>query len=334
MITCVKPLIRAETYERYINKKGGISYKVEWLDRTYYDECMKNQKSKDWLNMKYRRVSAVPCGRCTECKLNYSRNWAVDCMLEKTYYKDNEVWFLTLTYEDEYLPFYEFKSDDGQIFKGISLRKKDLQDFWKRLRKHYPKAKIKYLAVGEYGKTTSRPHYHAIIFGVPLDYTKFKWVSTNENCDNLWQSEELNTIWRKGNVIIGEVTYKSVAYVARYTLKKQKDKDIALDQRSGRIPPFIVMSQGIGKRYYQEHQNEMIEYSNITINGMQVPLPKRFMRYLKDINEDVHTTLSARRKYYAEQNQIQKDAQTDLSREKQRQKEEYLLNSKFKDIRR
>ena len=331
---CTRPLIRAETFESYINKQGAKSYKCEWLQRDFYDECMKTESGQKMLKYKYRRVTPVPCGKCIECKLNYSRQWATDCMLEKQYYNENECWFLTLTYSDEYLPQAEFKTDTGESFKGISLRKKDLQDFWKRLRKHYTKNKIKYLAVGEYGKSTSRPHYHAIVYGLNLDTKKLKYLNNNENGDSLWTHPDIENIWGKGQIVLGQVTWKSIAYVARYTLKKQKDKDIALDQRYGRIPPFICMSQGIGKRYYEEHQKDLVSQDAFILPNGQYPLTKRFMRNLKVIDEELYTTLSESHKQYAEEHQKQLALSTDLNQEEIRQNQNLIGEKNFKDIRR
>lgn len=286
------------------------------------------------LKYKYRRVTPVPCGRCIECKLNYSRQWATDCILEKQYYDENECWFLTLTYKDEYLPQAQFTTDQGEVFKGISLRKKDLQDFWKRLRKKYTKNKIKYLAVGEYGKSTSRPHYHAIVYGLNLDTKKLKFLENNENGDALWTHPEIEQIWGKGNIVLGQVTWKSIAYVARYTLKKQRDRDVALDQKYGRIPPFICISQGIAKRYYEEHQKKLVDEDAFTLPNGQYPLTKRFMRNLKEKDEEIYTTLAEKHKIYAEQNQKILGASTDLSQEEIRQNQNLIREKNFKDIRR
>lgn len=150
-----------------------------------------------------------------------------------------------------------YKTEDGKEYKGISLSKEDLQKFWKRLRKHY-KTKCKYLAAGEYGTQTSRPHYHAIVFGLPVDVSNLKYYGIGSNGDTLWTNEELTKVWGKGQVIIGSVTFKSVSYVVRYTIKKWKHKDEGLNKILGRTPEFLVMSQGIAKRYYLEHQNELV----------------------------------------------------------------------------
>jgi hypothetical protein len=43
--------------------------------------------------------------------------------------------------------------------------KRDLQLFFKRLRKAYPDVKLRYFACGKYGEQFARPHYHVILFG-------------------------------------------------------------------------------------------------------------------------------------------------------------------------
>jgi len=66
----------------------------------------------------------VPCGRCIGCRLERSRQWAMRCVHESSLYDDN--CFITLTYDDEFLP------------AGGTLVKRHFQLFIKRLRKRYP----------------------------------------------------------------------------------------------------------------------------------------------------------------------------------------------------
>ena len=61
----------------------------------------------------------VPCGQCTGCRLERSRQWAVRMMHEAKSHADN--CFITLTYSDDFLP------------TGKTLVLKDFQDFMKRL---------------------------------------------------------------------------------------------------------------------------------------------------------------------------------------------------------
>ena len=109
---CNYPRIRAETHETYINKKGGKSYKVEWLSRDIWDEAQRNPKTKKWLQMKYRKVEPTGCGQCTACRLNYARDKATLLMMEKLYHGANTCWFITLTYKDEMLYFHTYKDEE------------------------------------------------------------------------------------------------------------------------------------------------------------------------------------------------------------------------------
>ena len=43
----------------------------------------------------------LPCGRCIGCRLERSRQWAVRCVHESMYHKENM--FLTLTFDDAHL---------------------------------------------------------------------------------------------------------------------------------------------------------------------------------------------------------------------------------------
>ena len=92
----------------------------------------------------------VPCRMCMECRLNYTREWAMRICNEANSYDNN--CFLTLTFNDEHLP------------NDNSIHKRDLQLFVKRLRKALVGKKIRYFGCGEYGGKFGRPHYHIIIF--------------------------------------------------------------------------------------------------------------------------------------------------------------------------
>lgn len=160
----------------------------------------------------------IPCGKCVGCRLEYSRQWANRCMMEL---QNHEVsYFCTFTYDNEHLPFStSVNPDTGEIINTPSLVKKDFQLFLKRLRKAYTKNHIKYYCAGEYGSTTARPHYHAIIFG--LDIPDLEIYKHDSRGYNLYNSEWMNKIWKKGYVVIGNVTFDTCAYTARYIMKKQ-----------------------------------------------------------------------------------------------------------------
>lgn len=95
----------------------------------------------------------VPCGKCAGCLTASRLQWAFRLRQEM---RDSvECHFVTLTYDDEHVPI-----KDDCFF---TLRKKDFQDFMKRMRKHYG-AILRYYAVGEYGGNFHRPHYHVLLF--------------------------------------------------------------------------------------------------------------------------------------------------------------------------
>lgn len=85
------------------------------------------------------------------------------------------------------------------------VSKRELQLFFKRLRKHL-NFKIRYYACGEYGENFQRPHYHAIIFG----------LSSNIEAHR----EAVKKSWTFGFVYFGDFSAHSAQYVAGYVAKK------------------------------------------------------------------------------------------------------------------
>lgn len=126
------------------------------------------------------------------------------CVHEAQLHEENS--FLTLTYDDEHLP------ENG------SLHKPDLQKFFKRLRFHTGK-EIRYYACGEYGEKTLRAHYHVCLFGHNFSNDRQPFRRIGEHI--LYTSKTLTDIWGLGNTSIGDLTFESAAYTARYVMKKQ-----------------------------------------------------------------------------------------------------------------
>lgn len=235
----------------------------------------------------------LPCRKCIGCRLEYSRQWANRCMLELPYHESS--FFLTLTYDDEHLPrSYSADPETGEILApSAPLVKRDLQLFFKRLRKNTGQ-KLRYMACGEYGEQTFRPHYHAIVFGLRLDdlvpykasrqgYQYFN----SATLDKCWTDE--NGIL-KGYIVAGAVSWDTCAYVARYIVKKQMGPGSSdVYAQLGLTPEFSVMSRrpGIGRQYYEDHP-EIWDYDKINIStltgGRSFPHPK-YLQHLYEIDE-------------------------------------------------
>lgn len=212
----------------------------------------------------FGQVREVPCGQCSACRLNKAREWSCRIMNETVYHKNSV--FLTLTYNDDSLP------ENG------SISKRELQLFLKRFRKSLPSL-IRYFASGEYGDKSKRPHYHLIVFGVGVDDEVFnnkRYVKSAHG----YQCE-LDS-WPYGMVFVGDVTYDSACYVAKYTLKKVRGKGAEEHYANlGIEPEFSLMSThpGIGTQYMRDNRNRLCRRKClIGKNGVKYGLP----RYYKD----------------------------------------------------
>lgn len=209
-----------------------------WQQSLKFLELDKAEKYKTKDNFIY-----IPCGKCQACTVSKANDWSTRCYIESKQWKNN--CFITLSYNNENLPYFK------------SLNRRDLQLFFKRLRKHYKGIEprlykgetefpIRFFACGEYGDKTLRPHYHIGIFNwVPPDLKLFKLNKLNQP---LYRSKIVENLWGKGFIIIGALTMESAAYIARYTQKKIYNKHTEIIKKLGRDKEFVVTSRrgGIG----------------------------------------------------------------------------------------
>ena len=208
----------------------------------------------------------VPCGKCLLCKIHKRKEWSLRMLHELSYYDDSI--FITLTYNDDHLP------------ENNSLVKNDLVKFFKRLRRDLSRSEkprsIKYFACGEYGSEefTERPHYHAIIFGLSLSVYDKQLISSN---------------WSYGFVSFGIAEADSIRYVAQYIDKKYYgDMEVEKYTNTGRIPVFKLSSLGMGKRYCEEHREQLTQLKHITLNGVKHSIPRYYLDKLGLPREEMH----------------------------------------------
>lgn len=234
----------------------------------------------------------VGCGQCRGCMIKKSKEWANRMMLELPY--SSSAYFLTLTYDDNHLPVNSMLDrETGELHDVATLDKEELQRFFKRLSKKFGEG-IRYYAVGEYGSKTMRPHYHAIIWNLPLTIGNDLVLDPVRNRSQqgypIYVSKSIEDCWRvskdeaartgmeyrsvKGIHALSEVTWNCCAYVARYVMKKRGREHRHEYEDLGLLPEFAIMSRrpGIGRMWYDEHGESVYETDIIKISGSNGPL--------------------------------------------------------------
>lgn len=234
-------------------------------------------KNKEWQEKDSGKIYShykVPCGKCFECVARRKAQWTF--RLEQEALRSTSCSFITLTYDDD-----SIKYSDGFL---PTLEKRDLQLFFKRLRQHCERKlnhfeRIKYYACGEYGDQTQRPHYHAIIYNLPLKLTKPTYIDANLQA-------ELQQVWQnQGAVHVLPANTQRFAYTAGYVQKKiQKQVDI-YDDETGEIferdPEFSIMSKRLGDNFITPQMARYLK-ENMVGSIKQRGYIKTLPRYYKD----------------------------------------------------
>lgn len=295
---CVSPL---KAFQIGVTPSGKPDYKITSYN-VHHLEKFKNEYRKiydktisPYAEKIIRESIDIPCGHCVECRLNYSRTWADRIMLEAKDYEHN--YFVTLTYDNEHLPF----TADGLM----TLQPKDLQDFLKRLRRKKEPDIIRFFACGEYGDVGKRPHYHAILFNCSLDDLEYYGQST---AHPIFVSDFLTKTWNKGHVIVAPLNWQTAAYTARYCMKKNKGLTKEYFEAIGIEPEFLRMSRrpGIAANYFEQHYKKIYINDELILSddsgGRKSKPPRYFDQRLEKIDEVWYKLIKDRRRYIAEEN--------------------------------
>lgn len=229
------------------------------------------------------------CRQCVGCREAKSLNWATRGYHELQGHEAS--CFLTLTYRRETLPI------------AGTLVKRHVQLFMKKLRKKVGKVRMMYC--GEYGDKNLRPHYHVVLFGYDFPDKVFVEYSGD---NALYMSEILNSLWKLGRATIGDVTWGSIAYLARYTTKKMLATDKTShygeytddngEVRHLRAPEFFEMSRrpGIGHDWLRKYVKDVFPSDQVVVaGGRQVPTPDYYVNLLEKINVELHEEVLERR---------------------------------------
>jgi len=206
----------------------------------------------------------VPCGRCYECVKRRRNDWYIRCAIQS--YNSRYTYFGLLTYAEV----------------GMSLEKRDIQLFLKRLRAYG--YKFSYLIAGEHGEKKDRPHWHCLFFSeIPLPFAHIAkaWRGGYHNDPNCNKAGWVNFSPIR--------SLKSVRYTVKYLYKYD-----------GNDPRFVLMmskNPAIGHSYLKQQSLFLSQrISKITFNGAHMALPRYYKRKFfddyPDIKEEVNSKLA------------------------------------------
>lgn len=134
------------------------------------------------------------CGGCVPCRIKRQSGLALRALFEARTSLSCDFWTLTYADAPEVLDYSDFS--------------KFMKRYREWNRRQGATVRMRYLVCGEYGETSGRAHWHALIF----------------NGLSQGQGHCHTKLWPHGSVFIGTVTPASVRYVTRYCLKESADR--------------------------------------------------------------------------------------------------------------
>lgn len=200
----------------------NLRYVYNLFDGDLSSYVVRNGQYVDYLFM------MAPCGKCLLCKTKKQNDFVFRAAMESATY-DCPPYFFTLTYATRHLP------------QNGDLCYKDVQDFFKRLRRKWDRQginhDIRYIVSGEYGKRRGRAHYHVILFNNPYGASEASPLLDHRLRDDIFFA------WgrcEKQSFDFGQCRGGAAAYATKYLAK------IDVPLHGHRIRPFVHSSNGKG----------------------------------------------------------------------------------------
>lgn len=213
--------------------------------------------------MCFKTKGLFKCGKCPECLQDRRTSWSLRLIQESRHLR---CFSALLTYNEDNVP---------RCSDGMSLCKRDVQLFLKRLRHEFPDNKIKYYIAGEYSPQKLRPHYHCLFFGFPSDLA----------------SHEIKTIlqktWRLGFIGSFSDWLRSDAqinYATNYIINLYEWKD---DDK--RVRPFNLISKGLAMDYDEDVYSKIERHHNPRKFGWKFNKETKSFDYFAPYHLDVET---------------------------------------------
>lgn len=293
--------------------RKGYGYKNGGFILNQNDERLQYLTEIYCVKLGYEYPEKIACGKCLECRLAYTKQWAQRLVCEASLHQEN--WFITLTYNDDHLidcvdytvnPWTEtldyvpvLRSEDFTAWK---------KRFLERIRDRYGHTGIKFYNCGEYGSKNHRPHFHVILFNCPLpDVELVRTVSLGGYDYCYYHSKLIEETWGKGFIMVGKVNWNTCAYVARYVMKKlhSEDKKIyeQLCELEGVSPvpqEYVNMSRrpGLARDYYEANWQDIYSIDKVVLENGRTVRPAKYYDKLFDIEypEDMERIKAERKR--------------------------------------
>lgn len=201
----------------------------------------------------------VPCGSCVTC-LRTKRTFFCHRIQSDVAFLSKDGLgssFVTMTV-----------SEDKNNGTGVDKRK--LQLLHKRLRKDG--YKFSYLAIGDYGDSTSREHYHGIYLGI----------------DTGSALEAFRKHWHEGFVDVEPVTSSNINYVVRYVYGQTKSYKKQYEDK-GFGSPFTLFSNGLGNSLLDNQLDEILTTGRYFWSGKWYSVPLAWLAKFGFVKKIVDT---------------------------------------------
>lgn len=260
----------------------------------------------------YPSQRTVPCGKCAACLSNRRSAW-VSRLTYELYHSSNGH-FITLTFDDDHL-IYDIKTRNP-----VALM--DLVSDWivqlksKLFRKQ--KNPLKYFAVSEYGPSSHRPHFHLLLFNLPLSV----------------DLRYLEMLWCNGNIKVDHISGARIGYVTKYCLSKTDPNLWCVDDKE--YKPQMRCSKGLGSGLLndnvlsKQYKDSLLYDGYVSNDKYRVPVS----RYYKDrlLSPMERTIVSDKSLHFVEEHleKIKKDKSYDLECKMKAKALEYKVNKSIK----
>lgn len=212
----------------------------------------------------------VPCGKCANCKATHVQQWVQ--RLTDEMMSNDVTFFVTLSYDDENICYV---TDDN----GNYLQTLNRQDYTQYLQKLKYQCDInlinmRYFGCGEYGKSTSRPHYHFAIFLTFVSGAAWSQVQISELLLKPWELGEVNQA-----VPVSDTSV--FAYICKDMYKNHNR--LLSDKR---LQTFHTMSRrpAIGVPWLKSHQKFFEDA--VRRRDRLIYVPRVYQKYLSLSEED------------------------------------------------